>query len=177
MRQSKILLKLVDAAVLPALLLASVKITASLFALFFLKIPFSFNLIFGFPTIAFNDPSDFLKINNFSGWASLLFLSLILSLIILRAYFFNNSHISPNLTIRILDLNLGRLVDNSFNLFSQTIIWLSFLWLTSLAIFVSFFLQTASLGLAVTSFTLCLIFTFLLILNLEREIAPSNSRL
>ena len=171
MQQSKILLKLVDAAVLPALLLAAVKIAASLFALYLLKIPFSFNLIFGFPTIAFADPSDFLKINNFSDWASLIFLSLILSLIILRAYFFNNSHISPNLTIKILDLNLSKLVDNSFNLFSQTIIWLSFLWLTGLTIFVSFFLQTASLGLSLTSFALCLIFTFLLILVIEREVA------
>lgn len=170
MLPSKILLTLVDYAIFPAILSAGVKIASSLLFLYFLKIPFSFVKIGGLPIVVPEITTDFIKINALSDLALLTILSLVIVFLLVRAHFFHSTHLSPEMTIKTLDLNLARLIGNSFDLFSQGVVWLSFLWLTAFSLVLSFLWQSLNFAVLATSFTLCIFLTFVFILDVEREI-------
>lgn len=170
MLPSKILLKLVDFAVVPAFLSSATKIISGLWLLRLLNIPFSFSKADGLPSIIFESTADFLRVNALSDLIVLIVLSLILVTLLTRSLFFHDTHLSPTTMVKLFDLKLTKIVGSSFELFGQGLIWLSILWLFTFSLFLSYLWQAINLAVLATSFTLCILLTFAFILDIEREL-------
>lgn len=170
MQISKILIKLIDEAILPAVLIVTVKIISAILIVAYLQISFSLTFLNGLPKLSLASPQNILLINNLSNLFLLCFLTLVISVILLRAHFLHNTHISPKLTIKILTLNMSSLITNSFNVFTQSFVWLAFLWLTTFTILSSVVFGETGFLIATLSLLISLLLSLALVLDLEREV-------
>lgn len=122
---SKILIKLIDEAIVPAILLLTVRLVSVILISRQLGIPFSV----GESGFVFGSPTDYVRINSYSMLAMLGALMIGLGYALIKSFFFHSSHISPKLTARVFSLRLSFFVQNSFELYSQGAIWISYLFL------------------------------------------------
>lgn len=166
---SKLLLKLIDEALLPAILVLLVKVGAAAFFVFFGQIDLSLSWQGFFPIFGFASSTDLLRVHVFSDLVLVSFLGLILFFLLLRIHFFHHQHISPSLTIKILNFNLGVLITNSFQGFTRAFVWISFLWLATFLVLLNVWVGVESLGALFFSLVISLTLTFLFFLDAERE--------
>ena len=154
---SKVLVKLVDQAIIPALLLLLVRIFSVIFISNILRIPYTLgNTGFIFPNHA-----DYVAVNSYSLLTMLLILTLGISYVILKSYIFHDSHITPVLTAKLFTLRMSSLIQTSFDIYSQGIVWLSYVYLM-------FFVITA---LCVFGLVFAWIFVVALVLTLFSTVA------
>ena len=167
---SKILIKLIDQAIVPAILLLTVRLVSIVLISYYLEIPFST----GNGGIVFENSADFVLANSYSMVALLISLSLGITYTLVKTLAFHNTHITPALTAKVFSLRLNSLIQGSFDLYPQGAIWLSYLYLLLLvggvmAMFGLLFSWIFYLMLTVT-----LIATVIFIWDIEREIKISK---
>jgi hypothetical protein len=104
----------------------------------------------------------------------LIALVLGLSYTLVKSFFFHSSHITPKLTTKVFSLKMSSFIQNSFELYSQGAIWVSYLYLLLLvggimALFglVYPWIFYICLGTSVLS-------SVLFIIDVEKEIRISN---
>lgn len=163
---SKILIKLIDEAIVPAVTLITVRLASVILISRYLGIPFSLTN----NGLAFNTASEYVKINSYSMAAMIISLVVGLAYTLTKSFFFHSSHITPKLTAQIFSLKLSFFIQNSFELYSQGAIWISYLFLLLLAagtmvIFGLIYPWVAYLGLGTG-----ILAAILFILDIEREI-------
>ncbi len=169
---SKILVKLVDHAIVPALLLIAARVVSVALLSKRFDIPLSFDSF----EIVLPRVSDRLLINSYSILSMVAVLSVGLSYILLKSYFFHDSHISPPATAKVFSLGLSSFIQASFDLYSQGAVWLSYMYLLSIVSGALSFFGHVYSWVFLTSLIISLVATYLLVLDVEREVEMSRSK-
>jgi len=112
---------------------------------------------------------NYLVINSNVLFGFIIFSFLGLTYSLIKSIYFHDSHINPRLSLSVFNLRVGFLIQDSFHLFSQNLIWLFFNYVS---LFISIFLYSLGLlqlFLLIVSVIFCLIGTYFFILDIEYE--------
>lgn len=163
---SKILVKLIDQAIVPAVLLVAARIVSVVLIASYNKIDFSMDT--GGLNVA--NPSQFLLVNSYSVLIMSLLLFLGITYVLLKSYVFHDSHITPKLTANMFSLKLSSFIQTSFDLYSQGSIWLSYMYLLMFVSGLMAFFGVLYPWVFTLLLGLCIISTILLVFDVEREV-------
>lgn len=163
---SKTLIKLIDYAIFPAVLLVAAKIIGVVFLLNYFKIEYSVD---SYQIVLSNIP-NFVVINTYS--SLFVFLSVIAGLIwvTIKAHLFHDTHINPILSSRLFSMRMEEVIHNSEVLYAQSFVWLSFAWLTTIMFGIHYFFNLSEAWLFYLAIGLSTIATALLAMDIEKEI-------
>ncbi len=160
---SKTLLKLIDEAILPAVAVISGKILGIALCSIHLGTPFTLNLS------KLQEPYTS-TVNVYSNLAAFSTVTLGLIVILIRSYIFHSSHISPQITLRLHELNLTTLIETTYELFHQAVVWLSYQWLLTLLFLLQSYWNLVAWEFSLGTAFVTLLFTSLFIIDVEREV-------
>jgi TRAP-type C4-dicarboxylate transport system permease small subunit len=162
---SKVLIKLVDQAIIPAILLLVSRVGSVLFFARYFGVPMSVDQT-GF---VFENEIDYILVNSYSVLLMVAILMLGVTYVLTKSLVLHDTHITPSLTAKLFSLRLSTFIQSSFDLYSQGTVWLSY----------SFLMLFVSAGMAFFGiiyswvFYVSLIFTIvstvLFILDVENE--------
>jgi hypothetical protein len=122
---SKVLTKLIDKAIVPAILLLSSRIVATVVVARYLNITFQVERT-GF---VFDSAASYEKVNSYSALVMVAILLIGIFYILIKSLAFHESHIKPHITSKLFSLHAHSLIQNSFDLYTQGAIWLSYAYL------------------------------------------------
>src|SRR5690606_31605164 len=91
--------------------------------------------------------------------------------VLVRAHMFHGSHISPKLSVSLVQKQLTGLVIHSWELYHQAVIWLAYLWLALILFTIQAIYGVSEWWISITGTILALIFSWLLIMDVEKEIS------
>jgi hypothetical protein len=166
---SKILFKLIQESFIPAFGLLIIKILLTTY----------YSRTLGYNVDLYNvfslqvSLSDYTLINSNVILGFVIFSFLGLAYCLVKSLFFHNSHVSPKMSLSVFNFRVGFLIQDSFHLFSQTLIWLIF---NFSILFISVFLNLLGLiygSVLLMSVILCLIGMYFFILDIEFEYRKS----
>lgn len=163
---SRILVKLIDQAIVPAILLLSARVVSVVFISKYLGVDFTINAS-GF---AFTSLDEYIKINSYSTLVIVATLAIGLALVLLKSFVFHDSHITPALTAKLFALKVPSIIQNSYELYSKGIIWLSYTFLVTIVAGIM-----ASFGIVYSyvfylSLLIAILATVLFIFDVENEL-------
>jgi hypothetical protein len=122
---SKVLTKLIDKAIVPAVLLLTTRIVSIVIVSRYLNLEFEITKT-GF---VFGSIENYVKVNSYSALVMVAVLILGLLYVLIKSLAFHESHIKPSVTSKLFSLNIHSLIQNSFDLYTQGAIWLSYSYL------------------------------------------------
>lgn len=163
---SKILIKLIDESIVPAILLLVTRLVSVVLVSKYLNIPFEI----GPSGMAFNQTEEYVKVNSYSVFAMVVVLTVGLLFILIKSLFFHDTHIKPQTTAKLFAFKLQSMIQSSYDLYTQGSIWLSYCYLLMLVagfMAVFGFLYYWVFYVAVT---LCIISTIFLVIDVEEEV-------
>ena len=176
---SKSLIKLIDEAILPALLLILAKGVGLFATIVFFNLPFTleYRSIFGLlPSFRFATLQGYITAENYSNLAMFAAVAAGSIVVILKAHFLHESHIHPKLHSRLIALNLERLGQSSYHLYHQAAIWLIFLWLTVGFLTLSSIAKITYPQITIVAFLISANLSWVFALDLEKEIELSREK-
>lgn len=166
---SKILIKLIDEAVTPALTLVAVRILS----IFFFSNYFNIEFTIGPTGFVFRNSAQYQVVNSYSMLSLVLVLGLGLGYVLLKAYLFHDTHISPGDTAKLYSLKLTSFIQSSFDLYSQGAIWLSYSFLMTFTLVVMVLFQTVYLWVLIVGIIVSVATAVFFVLDVEREVFSS----
>lgn len=122
---SKVLIKLIDRAIVPATLLLTMRIVSIVLISRYL----GFTPEVSKSGFVFERPDDYLMVNSYSTLFMVGLLVLGIAYIIIKSFAFHESHIKPALSAKLFSLRLDSIIQGSFHLYSEGVIWLSYAYL------------------------------------------------
>lgn len=170
---TKSLVKLIDEAIIPALILVVAKMVGVFLASYFLHLPYTIEsglFLKVLPTVHFSTPQAYILAENYSNLAMFVAASLGTFLVISRAHFFHESHIHPRLHAKLISLRLESLVAPSYHLYHQATIWLVFLWMVVGFLILSSILGVTYPQIAILATIIAANFSWIFATDVEREI-------
>jgi hypothetical protein len=167
---SKVLVKLIDRAIVPAILLLATRVVSIVLISRYFGLPVNISKS-GF---VFESFSDFVKVNSYSTLIMTFVLVLGLIYILIKSLAFHESHIKPSLSAKMFSLKVQHVIQGSFHLYSEAAIWLSYAYL--LLLFSGIMLVSKLLYTWVFYITVgvTLISTALFIFDVEEELKIKN---
>ncbi len=96
-------------------------------------------------------------------------------MVLIKAHFLHTTHIQPKLQARLTRLNLVNLISPSYDIYHQAVIWLIFLWLTVFLQVTAAVLNGANAQIAIVAAIVAANFSWILVADVEREIAIFNN--
>jgi len=166
---SKILSKLISEALVPFLGFIFIKIIVTILTAYDLGLKVDLGTVFNL-TVSLNQYKQ-INSNILFGFIIFSFMGLTYSLI--KSIYFHDSHISPKISLSLLNFRVGFLVQDSFHLFSQNLIWLVFNYTTLFLTLFLYFLGLTWLYLVTISAFFTLIGTYFFVLDVEYELAKN----
>jgi hypothetical protein len=163
---SRTLVRLIDQAIAPAILLLCTRIISVILISYLGEI----NFVLSNKGFYFNSPEEYLYINSYSTLAMIVVLAVGLLYILLKAFIFHDTHVSPGLTAKLFHFRLTTLIQNSFELYSQGAIWLVYLYLISVVSLILSLFGLIYIWIFYVSLVLSVISTVVLIFDIENEI-------
>ena len=167
---SKILIRLIDQSITPAILLIASRIVSIILISKYRGIPFNFD----FTGFTFGSVADYIYLNSYSTLAMICALVIGLSYILVKAYVFHDTHITPRATTNVFAFRMANLIQSSYDLYTQGSIWISFLFFMCLTSGFMAFLGLMYFGIFYVSLGILLIMLVLFILDIENEIKVSS---
>lgn len=170
---SKTLVKLIDEAIIPAIVLVVAKILGVLLVSRIKNLVFEISFKSRFlplPTLVFSSYQDYVTVNSYSNLIMLIVISLGLIWILLKANLFHNTHISPRLSAHLARLRLSHLIPTTFEAYHQALVWYGFAWFTMILMAFYAYLGLAYKSFALIAFLVILNLTWFFIFDVEREI-------
>lgn len=175
----KSLIKLIDFSLLPAALMVVGKAVGLVLTGIIFQIPISmqqlsdtfFNLR---PAVA---PEDLVVINTYSDIIMFVFLALGFSFILFQATKLHDTHIKPQMLIKLSNNNLMGLVRSSFDIYHQATIWLIFVWLALFAIVLNIAAAKTAVWVGLAVLIANIMFTVILLQDVYNEIDVSRRTL
>ncbi len=167
---SRILTKLVDEAILPAIVLLVTRVVSVLF----IGNHFGYNVTLNSSGFVYDGAEGFLVVNSYSTLAMLIVVAVGLFYVLVKSYIFHDSHIHPRVTARMFSLRLSSFIQTSFDVYSQGAIWLSYSYLMLLASGAMWYMGIVYDWVFYVGLVLTIIGTYLLILDVEREFSPKK---
>src|SRR3990167_92840 len=176
---TKSIIKLIDEAIVPAVFLILAK-GIGLFAtvvFFNLQFTLEYRSIFGLlPSFRFATLQGYITAENYSNLAMFAAVAAGAIIVILKAHFFHESHISPRLHAKLVNLNLERMVAPSYHLYHQATIWLVFLWLSVGFLTLSSIAKITYPQITIAAFLVAANLSWVFALDIEKEIELSRSQ-
>jgi hypothetical protein len=162
---SKILTKLISESITPFLGFLFIKIIVTVFTARGLGIDADLYNLFSLNVSLQN--YVIINTNVLFGFVVFAFLGLSYSLI--KSIYFHGTHITPRLSLSVFNFRVGFLIQDSFHLFSQNLIWLIFNYISLFLTLFLFFLGLTQLYLVIISSLFTLLGTYFLVLDIEYE--------
>lgn len=176
---AKTTIKLIDEAIIPALLLIISKMFGLFLANYFLKLNYEVNYR-GFlnflPSISYQNPQDYISAENYSNLAMFVSCAAGMLYITAKAHFLHESHIAPKVQQKLAAMNLEKFISPSFHLYHQVAIWLIFLWLTTGFLALSTLLKITYWQITALALFISVNFSWFFMLDIQKEIEISNNR-
>lgn len=169
---SKILVKLIDEAIVPALFLITVRIVSLVFVSRLFGIPISF----GQSGFMYDSQADYMLVNSYSLLYMVLALCLGLLRVVVKSVVFHDTHITPPLAAKLHSLKAQHLIQDSFHLYTQGLVWLAYLYFLTIGAGLMSLLGLLHVWIAWVSLGLAVLFTYIFIMDAEREILASAPR-
>ena len=170
---SRSLLTLVDEAIIPALIIFGAKLIGLVTANFWFDLSWDVgnNQASFFPLLIYRSEEAFLQANTLSNIFVLGVILIGFLWVLIRAHAFHGSHISPKLSVALVQKQLTGLVIHSWELYHQAVIWLAYLWLGLILFTIQAIYGVSEWWLSVAGLIGALILSWLLIVDVEKEIA------
>ena len=167
---SKLLIKLIDQAIIPAVVLVSTRIVSMALLAMYYEVPFELTRK-GF---IFEGKEQYTQINSYSLLIMTAVLAISLAFFLLKAHVFHDTHITPKLTATLFSLRMQGMVQSSMDLYTKGTIWISYAYLMTiltgaLALYYFIYAFVFYITLAVT-----ILSSILLITDIENEIKTSK---
>jgi len=167
---SKILLKLIEESIVPA------------FAFVFIKILVTVSLgnSLGYNVNIYNvfslevSKEAYTLINSYILVIFALFCFLGMMYSVIKSFYFHRSHIHPNMTLNLHNFRATFLIQDSFHLYSQSLIWLIYLYITLFIVMIHYFLGLTNGYVLLLSSFLTPVSTYFFVLDLENEIEKDS---
>ena len=163
---SRILIKLIDQSIVPAIML----VTARIISLVLVARYFGIEYTVGSQGIVYSDAGGYVLVNSYSVFIMVVLLSVGIMYILLKALLFHETHIAPHLTARLFSLKLSSVIQNSFDLYSQGSIWLSYLYLILLTSGVMAYYGLIYTWVFYVSLILTILTSVLFVFDVENEL-------
>src|SRR3989338_8172302 len=170
---AKNITKLIDEAIIPAMILILAKMLGLFAVTYLLNLQFEIkagSFLAILPSINYASVADYTKAENYSNLVMFSVAALGTSIVLIRAHFFHETHIRPKLHARLVSLNLESLVSSTYHLYHQAAIWVTFLWLTTGFLILSTVLGTTYAQISIIAFIICANFSWVLAIDVEKEI-------
>lgn len=167
---SKILFKLIQESIIPAFGLVVIKILSTIF--YGRSLGYKVDLYNVFNLEVSRD--DFILMNSNILLIYVVFVFLGISYCLIKSLFFHNSHITPKTSLSIFNFRFGYIIQDSFHLFSQSLVWLLF---NFSILFISVFYSLLGLisgYVLLISIILSLIALYFFVLDIEYEYENFN---
>jgi len=166
---SKILIKLIDEAVVPAFYLITVRIVSLVFISHSLDIPVNL----GPSGFVYTSQSDYMQVNSYSLLFMVLALCLGLLHVLVKSLVFHDTHISPPLAAKLHSLKAQHLIQNTLHLYSQGVVWLAYLYFLTIGAGLMSLFGLLHTWIAYVSLGFAVLFTYIFIYDAEKEINAS----
>ena len=162
---SKILLKLIDQAIIPVITIIAVRFASILIISQQYKLQYNISQ----SGITFLDQSSHLFANSASLLLTtiIIFLGAIISLAI--SFLFHQNSITPYTTARLFSYKVSFLIQNSFEAYSKIGVWITFLWITSFYLGVAFYNNNVYNYVLFFSLASSIIASVIAILDIEKK--------
>lgn len=169
---SQTLVKLIDEAIIPAIVVIISKVLGVVFLSYYLNLDWEISK----GRISYSSPEAFLAVNSYSNLImfGVIFLGLIW--VLMRAHIFHDTHIPPALAAKLFTLNLPFLIGATIEVFHQAVIWVSYAWFTTFLVLIQTYFGLAYPWVAILALVISLNSTWLLVLDVEREITISKQQ-
>jgi hypothetical protein len=176
MRLSRSLLKLIDEAIVPALLIFAAKMLGLIGANAWLNLSWDPSGASLLPLFSYRSPEAFTIANSWSNVAVLAVIVTGLLVVLLRAHYFHNSHISPRLSVSLVRRQLTSLATDSWNVYHQAVVWLAYLWLALILFSLQAIYGVSWWWIDVAGTLIALLLSWLVIIDVEYEIDIERGR-
>lgn len=163
---SKTLVKLVDEAVLPAVVLVAAKMLSAVVVTEVLGLKWNWQN-FG---MVYYSTGDFLKANSYSALVMFAVILVFTLWVIFKSHVLHDTHVAPVTAVKAVSFNLTHLIQGSFELYSQATVWLSYSWLTAVLLGVLALSNLIYPWVFFLALVLSIITTVLMIMDVEREV-------
>jgi hypothetical protein len=168
---SRSLLKLIDEAIIPALLVFGAKLLGLVLANVVFRLDWTPAPYASFlPLMSYDSAASYFLANTLS---NVIVLAVILAgfiWVLVRAHSFHSTHISPRLSVSLVSMQMTGLVADSWEIYHQAVIWLSYLWLSLLLFATQAFIGTTPWWLVAGGCLIGALFTWLFVVDVEREV-------
>ena len=163
--------KILDESIVPAVIIIAGKILGLTLANIVNNLPYT--IMTGgsiLPwTVVYNSTSEGNIANTFSNLVMYLVVFSGFLVVLIRAHYLHDTHLPPKLAGRLLKLRLFHFVTTTFEIYHQALVWLSFLWITTLVLFF-YTLGGGSITITMIGFLLSFIATYLYMKDVDVEI-------
>lgn len=166
---SRILVKLIDQAIVPAVMLLAVKIISTVLVSKYMGFDFGF----GPAGFTYSKPDDYLLVNTYSTFAMVVVLSVGLFYILLKSLIFHETHISPKLTAKLFTLKLSTFMQSTYDLYSQGAVWISYSYLLLMVSAIMALFGLIQTWVFYASLVLTVVTTVLFVMDVENEMSIS----
>jgi len=171
---SKTLVKLIDEAIIPALVLVVAKIFGVLFISQIKGLVYEIEFRIPFlplPTLSFYSYQDYVTANSYSSLIMLFAVSLGLLRILLKTNILHESHISPKLSAQLARFHLSSLVSTTIDSYREAFVWFGFAWFVVFLLAFYAYMNLVYRSFALIGFLVILNLTWFFVFDVERELA------
>ena len=161
----KIILKLLDATLLPSLLVFSVKFLSLLCLAVVWRQPFNFDR----SGLIFQNPLDLYQVNSISNMALLVFTSACLFFSLIRLRFFTENGLSPLVSARLVNAGLESFIVSLSQGYIRVTVWLTLFFSLTLSLLIQGLLGLSPFYLFVFALGFFTLGVFFFSLSLERD--------
>lgn len=169
---SKSLISLVDNSLLPAATMIVGKFLGVVFLVEIFNITWSVkeysSSIFAYTSTLHKE--DLLFVTSYSDLVMYIFLAITFTWIVIRAVYFHNTHVKPELASKLVNKNMLDLVRNSYDIYHQAASWLFFTAITNAVILVNVFTGKTYIWIGIITTLYTILLTVLLLQDVYREI-------
>lgn len=170
--------KLIDEAVFPAVTLIVGKTVGLLAASLAFSLPFridSGGILNILPTIRFLDAQSYIIAESYSNLAMFIAAAAGTIFVLFRAHFFHQSHINPKLHAKLVSANAEWLIAPSYSLYHQSLVWLTYLWLTVAFLVLYSVVNITFPQIAIIAFIVAANLSWVFALDIQKEIEITRS--
>ncbi len=170
---SKTLIKLIDYAIFPAVMIVAAKIIG----IIFLAKYFQASYVVDGLRASFENYENYIAINSYSSYFMLTAVLGGLVWVVVKAHVFHDTHVTPALSAKLFNSNLDSLIHDTETIFSQSFIWLSYSWLLTIMFGVQSYYSLSYWSVFWVSLAASVLATVLLVMDIEREITSDAKEL
>uniref|UniRef100_A0A7C5URN5 Uncharacterized protein n=1 Tax=candidate division CPR3 bacterium TaxID=2268181 RepID=A0A7C5URN5_UNCC3 len=174
---SKILVKLLDVAVFPAALIIAGKACGVMLMNVIYRLSWDVESVtkaIVVPHIVYPSYDQAIAVASYSNLIMYIVIFIGIAYIILKAFYLHDSHISPQLVLKLARVNLLKMVQTSFEVYHQAFVWFAYQVIATIFIVINY-INNITYGWVAISTTVVTLLTFwILVKDVEMELQKKH---